>query len=107
MTTLELGLLVTVALFGLSILLFFFRSAKQTAPTVEAEKIAGLETRLKEIETQWDNLYEEWRRVKGRYYREKRTEKEEQPTGLPDQLPPLTGSIEDYERSMNRRRLGI
>lgn len=65
-----------------------------------------IESRMKAVETQWDDTYAKMRRKEARYMRESKfDEKADGPAVTGDMLPPMTG--EELEKAHNRMKLGL
>ena len=72
-----------------------------------AEWKSQMETRMKAVETQWDDTYKKMRRKEARYMAENRFDgkQEELNQEVPTSAEAVTA--EDLERAHNRQRLGI
>ena len=109
-------LLVALGVLGWSLRAGHAKPTKKSAPVPEtlsslvsrdkfAEWKSQMETRMKAVETQWDDTYKKMRRKEARYMAENRFDgKQEEPQG---EVPAMEGSAEDLERALNRQRLGI
>jgi len=73
-----------------------------------AEWKSGIETRVKAVETQWDDTYAKMRRKEARYMRTEKVDaekKDEQLEISAQQNPEMTA--DELERAFNRQRLGL
>lgn len=111
-------LLITLGIMGVTLRRWQKHPLKKVAP--EPEKAAsfvtrdkftewksGIESRMKAVETQWDDTYKKMRRKEARYMAENRHDEKEEPGAAVSGTmePPMTG--EDLERAQNRLRMGI
>ena len=111
-------LLIALGFLGWSTRTGLAKSTKKTVPGVETgtqhvtrdkftEWKSAIETRMKAVETQWDDTYKKMRRKEARYMAENRFDgKQEEPAG---EMPASAEGVsaEDLERAHNRMRLGI
>lgn len=112
----------TILLVTLGVLVFSWKRGHKT-PTPKIVQIAekgaeyvsrdkftewksGIESRMKAVETQWDDTYKKMRRKEARYMAENRhDEKPDGPAVAGLMEPPMTG--EELEKAHNRLKLGI